>query len=591
MLSGGLHWSPAVPTASGGRSSSASSPAGATVAAVDVEPVPDLGPAVVGFEFDLSATERLEELVDEVEAKVGPLDVLVNNAGHLRARARGRADARVVSPRARGEPRRARSSSPRAPAAAWPTRGYGRIVNITSIHGRFGEELALSYDTAKGGLEQATRTLAIELSRARRPRQRRRAGLRRHPDVASVDGVNELEGDWFKRHLRPERQAAAPPLRRAGRDRSPRRLARERPEHLRHRPGADRRRRRHGDVLMATGASARSRPPARAGAEALLAARPSTVTWLTGFAEEIEWGPSPFALSPLALLDAGRPADPRRQRRRRRGGCGDRLRGELVPRLLGRADRRRRRRAAERWPPRSAAAASPPRPARCPPRSRRTIDWVDVGDGLAARAGGQGPRRDRADPRRDRALRRRAGARRAPAPSPGMTELELWALVRARDRARGRCANADRRRPRRRAADGRDRRRARESRDRRRASSCSSTSCRGGPATGATAARRSRWASRRPTAVEHHRAARERLDAGARRGAARRASRATSTRSRATGSTIRTTRATVSAPTGTRSRGSCPGSADGARAGDGRRVRARLATATEKECASSRSCS
>ena len=42
-------------------------------------------------------------------------------------------------------------------------RGYGRIVNITSIHGEVGEETALSYDVAKAGLNQATRTLAIEL--------------------------------------------------------------------------------------------------------------------------------------------------------------------------------------------------------------------------------------------------------------------------------------------------------------------------------------------------------------------------------------------------------------------------------------------
>ncbi len=39
-----------------------------------------------------------------------------------------------------------------------------------------------------------------------------------------------------------------------------------------------------------------------AGGEALLATRPASVTWLTGYAEEIEWGPSPFALSPMALL-------------------------------------------------------------------------------------------------------------------------------------------------------------------------------------------------------------------------------------------------------------------------------------------------
>lgn len=39
-----------------------------------------------------------------------------------------------------------------------------------------------------------------------------------------------------------------------------------------------------------------------AGADALVVAHPSTVTWLTGFAPEIETGPSPFALSALAVL-------------------------------------------------------------------------------------------------------------------------------------------------------------------------------------------------------------------------------------------------------------------------------------------------
>ena len=43
----------------------------------------------------------------------------------------------------------------------------------------------------------------------------------------------------------------------------------------------------------------------RAGADALLASHPSTVAWLTGYAAEIETGPNPFALSPLALLDDG----------------------------------------------------------------------------------------------------------------------------------------------------------------------------------------------------------------------------------------------------------------------------------------------
>jgi Xaa-Pro aminopeptidase len=43
------------------------------------------------------------------------------------------------------------------------------------------------------------------------------------------------------------------------------------------------------------------------GVDGILAADPATVTWLTGFAADIESGPSPFALSPLAVLAAGQP--------------------------------------------------------------------------------------------------------------------------------------------------------------------------------------------------------------------------------------------------------------------------------------------
>jgi NAD(P)-dependent dehydrogenase (short-subunit alcohol dehydrogenase family) len=75
-------------------------------------------------------------------------------------------------------------------------RGYGRIVNITSIHGRFGEELALSYDAAKGGLEQATRTLAIELSRHGVLVNAVAPGFV-STRMSIVDGVNELDSEWF----------------------------------------------------------------------------------------------------------------------------------------------------------------------------------------------------------------------------------------------------------------------------------------------------------------------------------------------------------------------------------------------------------
>jgi NAD(P)-dependent dehydrogenase (short-subunit alcohol dehydrogenase family) len=137
---------------------------GARVAAVDIEDVPDLGASVQEVRWDLSETESLAGLLVEAEASIGPIDVLVNNAGVF--------EPGLAVDLTLDSYRRVLAINLHAPvflasraARGMIERGYGRIVNITSIHGRFGEEFALSYDVAKGGLEQATRTLAVELSR------------------------------------------------------------------------------------------------------------------------------------------------------------------------------------------------------------------------------------------------------------------------------------------------------------------------------------------------------------------------------------------------------------------------------------------
>lgn len=43
------------------------------------------------------------------------------------------------------------------------------------------------------------------------------------------------------------------------------------------------------------------------GADCLLTANPSTVTWLTGYSEAAEAGPDPYAVSPIALIAVGEP--------------------------------------------------------------------------------------------------------------------------------------------------------------------------------------------------------------------------------------------------------------------------------------------
>jgi len=191
---------------------------GARVALVDRESPPELGRDVAVFQADLAKTERLEQLAAAVEEAVGPLDVLVNNAGIFEA-----TQALGLSLEAY---RRVLAVNLDAPVVLATTvargmveRRYGRIVNITSIHGEFGEELALAYDVAKGGLNQATRTLAVELG------PHGVLGNAVAPGFVAtrmsiVDGVDELETESFedvyikhgklplRRYAQPEEVAA-----------------------------------------------------------------------------------------------------------------------------------------------------------------------------------------------------------------------------------------------------------------------------------------------------------------------------------------------------------------------------------------------
>ena len=119
----------------------------------------------------------------------------------------------------------------------------------------------------------------------------------------------------------------------------------------------------------------------RAGAGALLAARPSTVTWLTGFAGEIEWGPSPFALSPLAIVTPDGPpvlvvSDDDAEAAAATGCEVSSYRGYSLEPIDPVGGASRALPAAVGGPPGRGRGGSAARGARA------AIDWVDVGDGL-----------------------------------------------------------------------------------------------------------------------------------------------------------------------------------------------------------------
>jgi len=166
------------------------------------------------FPFDLADTEGLPALVDGVEAENGPVEVLVSVAGVYEP-------ARAVE-MTLDSYRRVLAVNLDAPIVlaqrcgrGMAERGYGRILSVTSIHGEFGEELSLSYDASKAGLNGATRTLAIELGPQGVLVNALAPGFVR-TRMSVVEGQDELESDWFKtvylenRKL-PLRRAAEPP--------------------------------------------------------------------------------------------------------------------------------------------------------------------------------------------------------------------------------------------------------------------------------------------------------------------------------------------------------------------------------------------
>ncbi len=120
---------------------------------------------VRAFKWDVSDYGACQEGVRQVEAELGPVDVLVNNAGITRDTTMKRMDHQkwqeVIDTNLGGCFNMAK--------AVWDgmtARGYGRIVNIGSINGQAGQYGQVNYAAAKSGIHGFTKALAQEGARA-----------------------------------------------------------------------------------------------------------------------------------------------------------------------------------------------------------------------------------------------------------------------------------------------------------------------------------------------------------------------------------------------------------------------------------------
>ena len=166
---------------------------GARVCVLDVE---ESTAGDVSVRVDLSQLEQVPGAAAEAISHLGGVDVLVNCAGV--------SDSFDLRELELGRYSRVMNVNLHAPillmsvcGRTMTSQGYGRIVNVTSVHGLVSEPGCIAYDTSKGGLNAATRVASIDLADGGVLVNAVAPGFV-DTRMAIADGVNELESEWFK---------------------------------------------------------------------------------------------------------------------------------------------------------------------------------------------------------------------------------------------------------------------------------------------------------------------------------------------------------------------------------------------------------
>jgi 2-hydroxycyclohexanecarboxyl-CoA dehydrogenase len=114
--------------------------------------------------LDVTDTESVRAAVQQVEREIGPIEILVNNAGWDEFKPFLSTDEelwrKIVEINYMGCLRCCRTIVP-----GMVERGYGRVVNISSDAARVGSSLEAVYSGAKGAVLSFSKTLAREVAR------------------------------------------------------------------------------------------------------------------------------------------------------------------------------------------------------------------------------------------------------------------------------------------------------------------------------------------------------------------------------------------------------------------------------------------
>lgn len=128
-----------------------------------VKEITDKGGVAAAFASDVSKEDSVNDMIKEIEDKLGSVDILVNNAGitqdTLIMRMKVEQWEKVLDVNLKGA-----FICTKAVLKGMMKKRYGKIVNIASVVGFSGNPGQANYSASKAGLVGLTKTSALELS-------------------------------------------------------------------------------------------------------------------------------------------------------------------------------------------------------------------------------------------------------------------------------------------------------------------------------------------------------------------------------------------------------------------------------------------
>ncbi|KAF0110215.1 MAG: acetoacetyl-CoA reductase [Rhodospirillaceae bacterium] len=119
---------------------------------------------IAGFKIDVGDFASVEAGVKEIESTVGPIDVVVNNAGITRDGFLHKMDPVKQWQAVINVNLGSVFNTCRCIVPGMRERGWGRIINISSMNGQRGQFGQVNYSSAKAGMLGFTRALAQEVA-------------------------------------------------------------------------------------------------------------------------------------------------------------------------------------------------------------------------------------------------------------------------------------------------------------------------------------------------------------------------------------------------------------------------------------------